>query len=273
MKHQLAVSRLRSLKTLLLRKQVTMLRLFLALPLLVCLQVPTCADVITLYDGVGLPAEQPWLVYADDGFLSEGTASQVVVPAGVQLRTDNRVRGGYSTHSFFGIRKNNAFPVLDREAGFELAFTARLFSEQHSSANRAGFSVILLGSDSRGIELGFWQDEIWAQTSAFSHGAGYELDTTLERDYRLRILGDQYFLSEGGSPILSGQLQSYGAPAVPYQLPNYLFLGDNTGSAGASVALGAIGLTTGLAAVPEPGGLWLIAVSSLWVATRRRRPR
>lgn len=32
-----------------------------------------------------------------------------------------------------------------------------------NNTTRAGYSVILLGHDAKGIELGFWTNEIWAQ--------------------------------------------------------------------------------------------------------------
>lgn len=39
----------------------------------------------------------------------------------------------------------------------------RLAQETHNRPERAGFSVILLGADRRGIELGFWRDQVFAQ--------------------------------------------------------------------------------------------------------------
>ena len=70
-----------------------------------------------------LPAEQPWLLYADDGFLNGGVASQTRVDNGVNLSTDVVVSSGYSnTIPIFGFFKNRDFPVLDRQAGFDIDF-------------------------------------------------------------------------------------------------------------------------------------------------------
>ena len=45
---------------------------------------------------------------------------------------------------------------LNRTNGFTVLFTLQLESESHTTDNRAGLSVIVLGEDRRGIELGFW---------------------------------------------------------------------------------------------------------------------
>src|SRR5262245_61896813 len=55
------------------------------------------------------------------------------------------------------------FPLLDRAAGFQVNFSIQMENESHSNNNRAGFSIIVLSNDARGIELAFWENEIWAQ--------------------------------------------------------------------------------------------------------------
>ncbi len=236
---------------------------------------PAHAALVTLYDGNGLPADQPWLVYADDSLLG-GSVTQTAVAGGVQLTSDALVRAGVSNYvPLLNTLKNGAFPGLERANGFELSFTAQLQSESHQSNDRAGFSVILLGSDGLGIELGFWQNEIWAQTSAplFTHGTGTLIDTTIQRDYRLRIEGNDYTLFGDANQILTGSLQDYTAfGSAPYTLQNYLFLGDNTTSAAADVILGPIALESNLAAIPEPSSaLLLLASLPLLAAGRRAR--
>ena len=59
--------------------------------------------------------------------------------------------------------KNQLMPQLDRTAGYTVRFTAQVQEELHNNNNRAGFSVIVLSSDLKGIELGFWEDQVWAQ--------------------------------------------------------------------------------------------------------------
>jgi len=144
--------------------------------------------------------------------------------------------------------------VLDRAAGYTVRFTVQVDLEDHSGSDknndgtedRAGFSVIVLSSDKRGIELGFWQDRIWAQEG----GSGSQLFTQAERaafntqsartPYMLAVHGDTYTLSSNGTAILSGKLRDYttfnGFPD-PYETPNLIFLGDDTRSASAKIQL------------------------------------
>lgn len=217
-------------------------------------------DLVTLYDGSGLPSSQPWLIFGND-FL--GSASQTAVSGGVQLITDNTARAGYSNYIPLPIPtlKNSAFPVLDRTLGFELLFRVQVTSESHLSNARAGYSVLLLGSDAKGIEIGFWTDKVWAQNVGFTQGESVALDTTVARDYRLQIVNDNYRLLEGNQSILTGAVRAYGTPSLPYSLPNYVFLGDNTTSARADVLQGAITLQSNLSSVPEPASLLLISAT------------
>ncbi len=233
---------------------------------------PLRADVLLYDDTLGnLPAAQPWLFYADDGIFSGGSASQSAIASGVNLNTDLAVSGGYSNYvPIVNSFKNPAFPILDRGQGFRLTFELELLSETHVSDDRAGFSVILLADDMLGIELGFWEDRIWAQNDnpLFTQGEGVAFDTTQgEVIFELLILGDQYFLSADGNMILSDSLRDYTAfGGPPYTLGSYLFLGDNTGSGGANVNLGRISIAN----IPEPSGLSLIACLVLVGITRRR---
>lgn len=228
--------------------------------------------LVSLYDGSGLPASQPWLVFGSDGF----DATQAITAAGTRLQTSTGVRAGYSNYiPLIGTPKNPAFPVLDRAKGFELSFSAQLISEAHANNDRAGFSVILLGSDQKGIELGFWDNEIWAQSASplFTHSTGTFVDTTQARNYRLRIVGDDYSLLEGNNSLLNGSVEDYTAfGSAPYTLPNYLFLGDNTTSANADVVIGPVSLQSDLTAVPEPNGApLLIALFAVLQYQRKRQ--
>ena len=62
-------------------------------------------------------------------------------------------------------------PSDDPSAGFTLRFDLAIDQENHDGAldlngdgqaDEAGFTVLLLGSDARGIAINFWQDRIWA---------------------------------------------------------------------------------------------------------------
>ncbi|MAT99481.1 MAG: hypothetical protein CL608_20255 [Anaerolineaceae bacterium] len=142
-------------------------------------------------------------------------------------------------------------PTLTRTAGFQLTFDLRVISESHGSSNdRAGFNVILLSEDLHGIEMAFWQNEIWVQegngTQLFTHAEGVAYDTTdALTTYKLTIFNDIYLLTANDMFLLSGDLRQYtdwvppfGITIDPYEQPNQLFLGDDTSSAGAEVWLG-----------------------------------
>ncbi len=226
------------------------------------------AELITLFDGNGLPANQPWLSYASSG----GSATQTEQTSGVRLVTDLAASAGYSNYTPLAALKNGTFPSLNRTNGFELNFNLAVSSENHSSNDRAGFSVSLIGSDVRGIELGFWGNQIWAQESSplFTHGETINFDTSVQRDYRLRVQDNSYALFSGGNQLLSGSIRNYTAfGAPPYILPNFVFLGDNTTSAGADITLGAITLQSNLAAVPEPSSLFFLLATSTLVVWRK----
>jgi len=138
------------------------------------------------------------------------------------------------------------FPSLNRAAGFQLDFTIQVENESHTNNNRSGFSVIILSEDARGIELAFWENEIWAQNDdttggLFTHGEGTTFPTTTGPiNYQLVVVNDTYTLTAKDAPILNGPLRDYskfeGFPD-PYQSPNFLFLGDDTTSAQARIRL------------------------------------
>lgn len=225
----------------------------------------------TLYDPTAgtLPAAQPWLTYADNAILTGGSAGQAYVSGqGARLTTDAAVAAGYSNYQPLPpALKNASFPALDRAAGFSLSWTAQVHQESHSSVNRAGFSTILLAGDRRGIELGFWANEVWAQEVGFARAEAGTWDTGQRTDYTLTIQGDAYHLTGNGTPLLTGPLRDYSSFGTPYNLPNYLFLGDDTSSAAADVTLGRV---TVVSPVPEPSGLLAVGVALAGVIARRR---
>ena len=145
----------------------------------------------------------------------------------------------------------SGFPILDRTAGIQVDFTLQVEGENHERAHRAGFSMIVLDQDARGIELSFWKNEIWAQNDTatgglFTHGEGISFTTTDPVNYQLRIVGDTYTLSANSQPVLSGPVRDYsefeGFPD-PYETPNFLFLGDNTTAAQARIRLRFLSIT------------------------------
>ena len=140
----------------------------------------------------------------------------------------------------------SGFPVLDRTAGTQVNFSLQVESEAHENNNRAGFSVIILDQDARGIELSFWPNEIWTQNDdsmggLFTHGEGVVFATDAgPADYQVMISGDTYTLSANTVSILSGPVRDYTnfeGFLDPYETPNFLFFGDNTTSAQSRVRL------------------------------------
>ncbi len=255
---------------------MTFLRIFFLAVLLVQ-SAAAGAAIVTLYDdGAGnLPADQPWLLYGHAG----GTATQTAVGAGVSLVSDQAGAAGYSNWLFappgfppVAYVKNLAFPALDRDAGFTLGFQLTVNAESHANASRAGFSVILLGADKKGIELGFWGDRVWAQADdpLFTHAEEAPFNTTAaEVQYALTVSGDTYTLRADGNPLLQGAVRDYTAfGGLPYSLENFLFLGDDTGSGATDAVLGRVTLQT--VPLPASGGMLLAALA---VLGRRARPR
>ena len=236
---------------------------------------PARAVVTSLYDGSlnTLPGAQGW-VYLTNPFI--GAAATQSVSGGVTTLNTNAVESDQA--GYFGSLPV-LVPAINRTDGFTVSFDLRIVSESHSSNNRAGFSVIALSQDVKGIELGFWTDEIWAQSGPdFLHAEGTAINTTTSlTQYDLTVLGDNYYLFAGGSQILTGALRDYSSFGLPYTTPNFLFFGDDTSSASAEAELASIAIGTGAdvvppALVPLPAALPLFfsALIGLGVLSRRR---
>ena len=164
---------------------------------------------------------------------------------------------------------------LDSTTGFRLDFAVRIASETHSNNHRAGFSLIVLDQSARGVELGFWTDQVWAQNAGltpFTHGETIAVDTqSVERNYRLTFFDGAYSLVTGSAAPLTGALRDYGAvhSSPVYSLPSFIFFGDNTTSAAGRSELSMMAL----APVPEPGAwaLLLAGLGTVALAVRRRQ--
>lgn len=194
-------------------------------------QVPMAAITKVFYDGAlntGLPATQNFSYISNLGTSVQSFANGVTT-----LDTTSNI----SDHAgYFG----SGVPILDPTTGFSIRFTVQLISETHNSTDRAGFSIIVLDNNVKGIELGFWTNQIWAQNDPstggiFTHGEGKVFNTTSRlTPYDLTFLGNNYYLSSNGVALLSGTIRDYSSNLF-YQTPNYLFLGDDTTSAQAVI--------------------------------------
>jgi hypothetical protein len=214
--------------------------------------IPRASTTYTLYDGGlgGTPDTQSFL-YLN---LPTGTATQSESGGVTTLDTKVVSMGAYA--GYFGDRVTvPQIPVLDRTEGYTLTFTVQVEAEAHGNNNRAGFSVIVLGNDNKGIEMAFWENEIWVQdddaddpADLFTHAEGVVFSPTVALEtYKLIILGDSYSLVVSDTTILSGTLRDYtnfSGPIDPYETPNFIFMGDNTTSAEARIKLSFVSVTT-----------------------------
>jgi hypothetical protein len=201
---------------------------------------------VTLYDGAlntGTPDTQGFLYLTYPLFSAQATqtfTNPVTTLDTTPQRTDD---AGY-------FAKSGLYAPLDRGRGYQVQFTAQVVTESHVSNDRAGFSLLVMSSDTHGIELGFWENEVWAQEGGtaqpFTHAESASFATTSGLiDYRLSVLGNTYALAADGVTILTGLLRDYTAapppvPFNPYNTANLLFLGDDTSSAQATLKLAAV---------------------------------
>jgi hypothetical protein len=130
-------------------------------------------------------------------------------------------------------------PKIDRHEGFSMRFRLAVRAENHVRPERAGISVIVISDDLKGVELGFWQNEIWAQLDnpLFTHGEGTAFQTAGAVEYELRLSGERYELYACGNRILQGPLKDYSSFGFPYDRRSFLFYGDDTSTAAADMEL------------------------------------
>jgi len=213
--------------------------------------------------------------------MGAGLATQSVGGGATTLTTTKQrsdKAGYFSEFPFppFSLPKHPGIGTLNSSVGFTVLFTVQitLNSEDHSgSDNRAGFSVIVLDSNAEGVELGFWEDEIWAQddsplhTHSTTEKKAFNTTTALTQ-YQLVFQGTTYSLSSGGSDLFNGDLKDYSASTNPvYDLENFMFFGDNTTSASGEVSISRIEL------IPEPATAVMLLVGfGAALAGRRKRP-
>lgn len=214
-----------------------------------------------LYDATGgqkVSAFGGWTVFptAFETFSAGGTL--------YDTSTLNSSQGGFSRLD----------QTLNRATGLTLGFTMQVVSETHdgiNGPNRAGVSVIALTSDLMGIELGFWQDRVWAQSGPdFLKAEEGLLTTTALTTYSLVIAGSNYQLLANGTPVVSGPLRNYSAFGLPYNTANFLFFGDDTTSARGSFRTTRITLG-GVAPEPATAGLLTLGLALGIVPQVRRR--
>lgn len=210
------------------------------------LAAPALATTTVLYDGAlsgQKLSDQGYFSYATSQSPSASTTT-LYQNGGTTLRSTTADSSGYYTTP-------GAVPALSRTAGYTLTFTAQVVSEAHENNDRAGFSVLILGNDNRGVELAFWEDEVWAQndgtndpaagTIRWTHGEGAAYNTAAGLvTYSVVIKDSTYKVLANGSQILSGPVRKYVVTPLElqdhpewavYLSNNLIFLGDNTSKA------------------------------------------
>ena len=240
------------------------------------------AQAVVLYDGAlgTVPQSQGWL-YLTDPLV--GSSATLTAAGGTAVLDTTAARGesaGLFSHLQPGV------PTLTRTPGFELLIYLQVKNEGHDHANRGGFSVIIVTSDLQALETAFWEDEIWVYEDddggaspgdLFTHAEGVGFDTVDNMvRYGWLIQGNTYTLTADGSPILTGPLRDYtnfSGVIDPYEIPDFIFFGDDTSSADARVSIGRVelNLLSDSAAVPEPATAAMLCAAC--VTVMRRRPR
>ena len=236
--------------------------------IIVTVALACCAGshAAVLYDGSTgqTPNQQGW--FYSGGLSATQTNTSTFTTFDSTVPIDDRA--GYS--SIF----HPLIPEMNRAGGFIVRFTVRIASESHSSAHRSGFSVIAIAQDLKGVELAFWEDEVWAQQDGIplfqrNPAESVSFDTTASlTQYELSVLGDNYTLSAPGMTNLTGTLKDYTAavlPIDPYEIPSHLFFGDDTTSGEVIAELSFIEV------VPEPATATVLLMGFATALAKRKR--
>ena len=99
----------------------------------------------------------------------------------------------------------------------------------------------------------------------FYESTGAYNTTAANKTYDLNVVGSTYILLANGTPILSGPLRDYSSSGTPYNLSNYIFVGDDTTSAAGAFEMSRLAVT-----VPEPASAVAVTLLGL-IALKRRR--
>ncbi len=235
-----------------------------------CMASVTDASEIVLFDGsLGtLPSTQDWPFLADPIF--GHSVTQTAGPASTEFNSLSPLsdRGGYFTDDpVLGLFSNPHMPVIERVPGFTVRVDVRVLAEDHVTGpagddngdgvdDRSGFSLIAISQDLAGLELAFWEDRVWVQeddavnaNDLFTQAESVAFDTTSAvTRFELVVRGTAYelYANEAGLPILDGALRNYAnfsGSIDPYEIPSFLFLGDDTTRGESRVELGYVSIT------------------------------
>lgn len=246
----------------------------------------TAGPAVVLYaPGLEAPAptltQQGWQEASTDFTSNFYSAGAGVTVFDSRYRTS--LSAGWATHgTITGNRIHPLAPVLDAAAGFTVHFQVAVDAEVHTGAldydvdglaDGAGFSLIVLASDQRGVMINFWQDRVWIASDdlngriMFTHAAGVAQSPMLMgtlRQYALTVLGNAWRLSADGVPLLDGARLDYrnypgltlpsGLRLDPLDKANIIAPGDATLTSAAAVRLGPVSVETCFTGAEEVAG-------------------
>ncbi|MGK7903666.1 MAG: hypothetical protein AB4352_20120 [Hormoscilla sp.] len=254
------------------------------------------AASVTLYDGVGLPISQGELI---PGALNSSglpvASDETAVSGGVQVDTNANLAeySGYSNYNpLTSTFVNSPLPyTLDQSLGYSIVFNVTLNSTTSNNPNRAAFSITAIGVGNQGIELAFEPNSIFAQNADFTLGENQPFTTNSNTDYELRVTSSNYQLFANSSQILTGSLRTYNFNPLtsdpplgtfnPYEIPNFIFLGDNTGQEDGEFTLRSASVTTNTTNTagapfkfsPTFGVLIMVIATTIYELTNRKKNR
>lgn len=263
------------------------------------------ATATTLYTGEGLPENQGWLVpgaIQSDGVpISDISDYQTVDPVteAFTLQTYNIDPDGDSFAGYLGYTNhlaqppgfselqlvNNGFPELNADNGYSIFFDLIVKPLTETNEDRAAFSVIAVSSDvTKGIELDFEQDLIFAQSDTVDNSTGFSefvraetstpIITSNSNSYELRVNPSTYELFANGNQVLDGNLRDYeyninatdpNLPFNPYETANFLFFGDLTDEAAGDITLGEVRVEAATATASTPENNFTVALALMGI--------
>lgn len=270
---------------------------FTALTAVAVLAASAGAGIV--YDGASGSGTQTVAAQSNLQFVTLNNAASQVAAGGKTTLNSTALgqagQGGYFSHlgaPGFGVPVapiNPTWPAqntMTAATGYTVRFDIAVTQEAHNADNqRAGFSVILISGNLKGIELGFWTDRLFAYEggtgpSLFTPAEFASRDNTALTRFEYTVLGNDYavFINQHyASPILTGVLRDYtafnaagaGLPFNPYAVNDFMFLGDNTSRGQSVTEISYIAITAG--AIPSPGATALAALAGVVLMTGRRR--
>ena len=131
----------------------------------------------------------------------------------------------------------NSEIILDQNLGYTLDFSLTIEEISVDDSDSSGLSLILIGDNGYGIEIGWTDSEILSRSSNFAVSSRTPFEMIESTDYSIDVFKDQYTLSVNGVELLSGALEKYNfspvlaqpiLPFNPYSTKNFIFLGDNS---------------------------------------------